>query len=170
MLIDGRSGSGKTELAAAIAVDNPEVQLLGLDDVYPGWDGLLAGSAAVHETVLPEHRWRRWDWAAASFAEWHELDPDRPLIIEGCGALSSANRALAHVGVWVELDTPTRKERAIARDGETFAGHWDEWAAQEETFIARERPRTLADITVAGDAPVDLAFWRSVLSSARVES
>jgi uridine kinase len=169
MLIDGRSGSGKTELAAAIVADNPEMQLVRLDEVYPGWGGLLAGSAAVHEQILTQHRWQQWDWQAGAFADWHEIDPDRPLVVEGCGALSTANRALAHIGVWVELDTASRKRRAIARDGEIYAEHWDEWAAQEDAFIALENPRSLADIEVAGDAPVDLPLWRRVFSSGRVD-
>ena len=69
----------------------------------------------------------------------------RPLIIEGCGALSRANRALADVGIWVELDEATRKRRALARDGEAYAPYWDRWAAQEVAFIAREHPQSLAE-------------------------
>src|SRR5690606_29833513 len=47
VLIDGRSGSGKTTLATALAARLPGTQLVRLDDFYPGWDGLEAGSAHV---------------------------------------------------------------------------------------------------------------------------
>jgi uridine kinase len=154
LLIDGRSGSGKTELASAIARDNPEAELLRLDNVYPGWGGLELGSAHVHRFVLTEHRWQRWDWLTNGLNEWHDLDPSRPLIIEGCGALSAANRSLATYGVWVEFDDVGRKRRALERDGDWFVPHWDEWAAQEEAFIVRERPQRVADLIVQGDAPL----------------
>ena len=153
ILIDGRSGSGKTELAALIAARWPDVQLVRLDDVYPGWDGLEAASRHVAESVLgAQPRWRRWDWAADAPAEWHDLHPNRPIVVEGCGALSRANRRLANLGVWVELDDVRRKERALARDGALYEPHWDRWAAQEDAFLQRERSPELADVAVDGSS------------------
>jgi uridine kinase len=146
ILIDGRSGSGKSDLARAMTAGWPEAQLVRLDDIYPGWDGLEAGSAHVGQYVLSSRpRWQRWDWVTGRPEEWHELDADRPIIVEGCGALSRANRALADWGIWVELDDATRKQRALDRDGEAYAPHWERWAAQELSFIERENPRALAD-------------------------
>ncbi len=147
LLIDGRSGSGKTELATALA-ERIDAQLVRLDDVYPGWDGLEAASKLVRSDILLQHRWQRWDWASGRLAEWHELDPAQPLVVEGSGALSHANRELATLGVWVELDEPTRKARALARDGAMYEPHWDAWAAQEQLFYDRERPDLLADLVV----------------------
>ncbi len=46
VLIDGRSGAGKTTLARDLA-PMLGAQLVSLDDIYPGWAGLEAGSAAV---------------------------------------------------------------------------------------------------------------------------
>ena len=155
IVIDGRSGSGKTELATALAADTG-AQVLRLDSVYPGWGGLAAGSALV-PVILAANRWQRWDWATSRYAEWHELDPVLPLIVEGCGALSRATRVLATYGIWVELDDATRKTRALARDGEAYAPHWDEWAAQELAFIARENPAGLADEIVGGGGGNDAA-------------
>ncbi len=150
VLIDGRSGAGKSTLALKLA---PLIgaQLVSLDDVYPGWDGLAAGSAAVAETVLRDRDpgWRRWDWASERPAEWHPVDPSAPIVIEGCGALSRANRALATFGIWVDVPAAERRRRALEREP-GFAAHWREWAAQERAHIARERPRSLADIVIAG--------------------
>jgi hypothetical protein len=150
VLIDGGSGSGKSTLARALVSAWPEAQLVRLDDVYPGWGGLEAASSIVRERVLATSvpSWNRWDWAAGEWAEAHELDPRRPLVIEGSGSLSRANRARATYGVWVELDAVTRKRRALARDGEAYAPHWDGWAAQELAFFERERPDLLADLIV----------------------
>jgi cytidylate kinase len=147
ILIDGGSGSGKTELAGGVA-SALDAQLVRLDDIYPGWNGLEIASAAVGTDILLAHRWRRWDWATSAAAEWHELDPARSLVVEGSGSLSGANRGLASLGVWVELDEPTRKARALARDGAMYEPHWDAWAAQELRFFDRERPDLLADIVV----------------------
>ncbi|MBX3100847.1 MAG: ATP-binding protein [Salinibacterium sp.] len=149
ILIDGRSGSGKTELALELVAQVPGAQLVRLDDIYPGWDGLDAASAAV-PGILSSRRWRRWDWSTAKLAEWNSLDPDRPLIVEGVGALSRASRDLADRALWVELDGATRKDRALARD-DYFAAHWDRWAEHEDRFIARENPRVLADTIVDGN-------------------
>ena len=149
VLIDGRSGSGKTELGLAVSLELG-AQIIRLDDLYPGWDGLERGSAAVATDVLGAHRWRRWDWAASAFAEEHLVDLALPLVIEGSGSLSRANRALATLGVWVELDAARRKQRALARDGELYAPHWDDWASQEQRFYDRERPDLLADLLVDG--------------------
>ena len=151
VLIDGGSGSGKTTLAAALA-PALAAQLVRLEDFYPGWEGLESASAAVWRDVLaPESPgWRRWDWTTGSAAEWHPLDATLPLVIEGSGCLSRANRARATFAVWVELDAPSRKERALARDGEAYAPHWDRWAAQESRFARRERPAQLADLVLSG--------------------
>ena len=145
VLLDGRSGSGKTTLT-----------LIRLEDIYPGWGGLEAASEHLRNHVLEpraaggEARWQRWDWTTDAPAEWHEIDPSLPLLIEGCGALSRPSRALASFALWVELDPQTRKRRALARDGEAYRPHWDRWAAQEQTFIEREHPTMLADIVVDG--------------------
>ena len=153
VLLDGGSGSGKSTLATALVAAWPgDVSLVRLDDVYPGWDGLDAASEHVREHALtgPHPRWRRWDWRAERPGEWHDIDPAAPLIVEGCGSLSRANRALATLGVWLELDAAERKRRALARDGDLYAPYWDRWARQERRFAEREHPRELADVVLAG--------------------
>lgn len=152
VLIDGRSGSGKSELALAMVEQTPRLQLVRMDDVYPGWGGLEAGSRHIHDFVVSAsiRRWQRWDWMENRPAEWHMLDPARPVLIEGCGALSRANRALAAYAIWVELDEDARRRRVRERDGESWSEHWDAWAAQEQAFITRENPRSLADTVIHG--------------------
>jgi gluconate kinase len=147
VLVDGGSGAGKTTLATALA-PLLDAQLVSLDDLYPGWDGLAVGSAAVADSVLRERDpgWRRWDWYDEAWAEWHPVDPVRPIVIEGCGALTRAARDRASLGVWIELDAAERRRRALARDGEVFAPHWDRWARQEAQLRAREDPAALADV------------------------
>lgn len=163
LLIDGRSGSGKSELASALA---DVAQVVRLDGLYPGWGGLEAGSAAV-PGIIRSREYQRWDWVAGAPAEWVQLDAG-PLVIEGCGALSAANRDLSDFGLWVDYPTLGRRERALAREP-AYAPHWDEWAAQEQLFIDRENPAALADAIVDGtDVTVGLESWRAMLTRARV--
>jgi gluconate kinase len=150
VLIDGHSGSGKTTLADQLA-DRLKALHISLDDMYPGWGGLEVGSAMVRGVLDPEEPgYRRWDWNTNQPAEWRRLPSDRDLVIEGSGAMSHANRALATFGIWVRLDQQERKRRALARDGADIHQHWDRWTAQEQAFFARERPDTLADAIMDG--------------------
>ncbi|MBX9473035.1 ATP-binding protein [Microcella sp.] len=154
-LIDGRSGSGKTTYATELA-RSTGAQLLSLDDVYPGWDGLEAGEAHVLRHVLralatgQPARWRSWNWADARPGSWHDLDPMCPLVVEGCGAISPAARALADHAVYLELPDDERRRRAIARDGEQFARNWQRWARQEEWHARLHDPRGTADEVIDG--------------------
>lgn len=153
VLIDGRSGAGKTSLAALVAARWPlsgRAQLIALDSLYPGWDGLEAGVERALEWVLRPHgrgmlgTWQRWDWEQQTEAESHAVDPALGLIVEGSGILTPATAALGDIRIWVESDESARKTRALARDGETYRPHWDRWAAQERRHVERDDPRALA--------------------------
>jgi gluconate kinase len=148
VLVDGRSGTGKTTLGRALA-QQLGAQLVHLDDVYPGWDGLQAAADAVVRDVLGSPSgYRRWDWTTASPADWVPLDPDAPIVVEGCGALSRASAPLATLRVWLTADGSERKRRALDRDGEVFAREWERWARQEEAFMDAEDPERLADVVL----------------------
>lgn len=150
VLVDGGAGAGKTTLAQAVAAHWPgsrPLQVVGLDELYPGWDGLASGAAAV-PAVVSGTGFRTWDWEAGRPGGRRALDPSAPLLVEGCGALTPASRRLAGLAVWLDLDEPTRKQRALARDGEVFAAHWDEWAAQEAAHWRADHPRELADLVL----------------------
>lgn len=147
LLIDGRSGAGKTVLATRLA-ETTGAALVSLDDVYPGWDGLAAGAAQVPQ-ILREGRWTSWDWANGRPGGPASVSLAGPVIVEGCGAISRASRALADHAWWLEFgDDAERRRRALARSGAGYAPHWDAWAAQEEAFAAREGSRALATLTL----------------------
>jgi uridine kinase len=149
VLVDGRSGAGKSEWAKGHQA-NTGFTLLSLDDFYPGWDGLDAG----HWRVLRQgiEPWARreeamlplWDWKAMAPGGFVQVDPTRGLIIEGCGAVSRFTVAYATDTYWVEADRAERKRRALERDGEMFAPHWERWALQEDRFYGLHRSMELA--------------------------
>lgn len=158
VLIDGRSGAGKSSLAARLVASWPlrgRVQLVALDSLYPGWDGLADGAETARELILTPHArglmgvWQRWDWDADSYAEAHAVNPSLPLIVEGSGILTPANARLADVRVWLESPERSRKQRALARDGDTYRPHWTRWAEQEERHLERDAPVAHATIAVA---------------------
>lgn len=150
ILIDGGAGSGKTTLAQEIAADWPgKIELVSLDELYPGWQGLARGSAEVLR-VIRGSGFTTWDWAHGRPGPRRSLNRSLPLVIEGCGAITEANRALAGLALWVELDEQLRRRRALARDGAVFASHWDEWAAQEISHWQEHRPWLLADLVLPG--------------------
>ena len=152
ILIDGRSGAGKTTLAASLAQHlasylNCPVQLVSLDDCYPGWGGLAAGAATVPDMLSPDPGYRRYDWAVGHLAEWVPLDPAAPIIIEGSGALTPASAELASLRIWLDAPEPIRRQAVEDRDGPT-EDWWQLWATQEETHITTNNPEQLADVSI----------------------
>ena len=156
--IDGRSGSGKTELGTAVAaaLGCPVVHL---DALYPGWDGLQAGVDLLTTHVLePLGRgerpaYPRWDWVRDRPGRTVGVDAGDLLVVEGCGALVPPAAAFAAVRVWLDAPDDLRKERALSRDGDTYAPHWDRWAAQEDAVYAAARPMDSADLVLATGQP-----------------
>lgn len=149
--IDGRSGSGKTDLADALAA-RLGWPLLHLDDLYPGWEGLARAPRILAEEVLLPLRAGddasvpTWDWAAGRPGPRVRLPWTPHLLVEGCGAGADPAGALLDLLVWLEAPADLRRDRALARDGETFAPHWQEWSEQEERVLAGVRER--ADLVV----------------------
>jgi hypothetical protein len=158
VLIDGRSGAGKTSLSRRLVGRWPHrgrVQLVALDSLYPGWDGLEEGVEYARSSILVPHArglvgvWQRWDWDRNERAEAHAVDPSLPLIVEGSGLLTPSTARLGDVRVWVEAPEAIRKERGIARDGDSYRPHWDRWAAQEDAHVRRDEPSRHASLVVA---------------------
>ena len=130
--IDGYSGSGKSTLAAALARLVSDWQVLHLDDWYPGWDGLVEG-AHIARRIAADLRGGRassyeaWDWENGTTGATTRV-PLVPTIIEGCGAIE----AEANLSVWIaDPGEDERRSRALARDGQTYAPHWQRWADQD---------------------------------------
>ena len=130
--IDGYSGSGKSTLAAALDQLVNGWQVLHLDDWYPGWDGLAAG-ADIARRIAADLRagrassYEAWDWENGTTGATIRV-PLAPTIIEGCGAIE----AEADLAVWIaDPGEEERRTRALARDGQTYAPHWQRWADQD---------------------------------------
>ena len=118
LAVDGRSGVGKTSLAAGLraALGAPVV---ALEELYGGWDGLERGIdllvAAVLEPLSAGRAARvpRYDWIAAAWDTPWVLEPPGLLIVEGVGAGARRAADYASVLVWMEAPESVRKKRAL---------------------------------------------------------
>ncbi len=167
--VDGPSGSGKTTLARrlyeALSERGHDTQIIHMDDLFPGWDGLSEAVPRLVEWVLTpladrrDGAYRRYDWERGEYAEWHEVPVADWLIVEGvgCGGRAAAGHYAALV--WVEADGRERMRRGIERDGETFAPHWRRWADQEDVVFDREGTRRRADLHSDTTSPPDRAEY-----------
>ncbi len=166
VLIDGRAGSGKSLFASKLAenyfAENRQAaRIVRLDDLYPGWEGLVAGSVYAREKILEpisagkKASWQIWDWDKSSRGAsneagngFREFSGGTALILEGCGALSKASAPLASLTIWIAADDATRRKRFTERDGGRFDEHWGVWAAQEEEFYEAEKSQGLAELVI----------------------
>lgn len=157
--IDGPSGSGKTTYADVVADElarrtGTRPQIVHMDDIYPGWDGLAEAPELAAEWVLRpfsagrDGGFRRWDWAAGERGEHVTVPHAQWLILEGVGSGSAVCREHLGALIWVEADAGVRRARGIARDGEAYRPFWERWASQEQALFTRERTRAHADLMI----------------------
>lgn len=147
--IDGRSGAGKSTLAAQISDLAAERGLttatVHVDVLCPDWDGLPAVPDRLRGLVdqlaaAGTGTYPTWDWIARTAGPDAAVPPADLVIIEGVTASDQAWADRRSTTVWVEAPAELRKERAIARDGASFAAHWDAWAAAEDRYFQDHPP------------------------------
>lgn len=153
--VDGPAGSGKTTLAGRLGGELG-AQVLHVDDLLEGWGGLEGMWPRLQEWVLEPlaagrpGRYRRYDWSAGEFAEWHDVPLADVLVLEGCGSARRAVDGLAVLRVWVEASPEVRLARGLARDGEAMRPQWLTWMRDEAAHFAVEETRARADVRVDG--------------------
>ncbi|HEY8702966.1 MAG TPA: chorismate-binding protein [Arthrobacter sp.] len=167
--IDGRSGAGKTTLAIELAArlrTHHKVSLFHLEDIYPGWNGLTAGIERYVSTVLKPlssgepATWTSWDWTKHYDGDTRVTMPAEIVIVEGVGAAAEEARPLLTAVIWADSPEELRRTRAMNRDGGTYEPFWDQWAGQEDAWLAGDDVPRQADIRVLnradGSAPADV--------------
>lgn len=156
---DGRSGAGKSQLAAALAAYVSEAghspAIIEVEDYCPGWTGLEQAVDRVgtfaQALAEGEHPWAStWDWTAEN---WNAASPVVPpdcdtVIIAGCGAGARAISAHADLNLWIEAPADVRRARVAARDPYDWSAYWETWAAQEDALLAAWDARANADFVL----------------------
>jgi hypothetical protein len=163
LVVDGRSSSGKTTLAARMRDTVAGSVVVHTDDIAWrhsrfGWADLL-----IDGILMPVCQGRQGRAAAFRPPQWAE--PGREgsievpagcplLIIEGVGAGRREASHLIDALVWVQSDERETERRNIARVGQAGGSqtvwHHREWMAEEIPFIAGQRPWERADLVIAG--------------------
>lgn len=156
VLIDGPAGSGKTTLSADLSALLGGAPVVHMDDLYPGWSGLLAGIDRLDAEILTplaagrSAAYRRYDWDLARLAESHDVPPAPVLIVEGCGCGARRFAALTTLLIWVEADDDERLARGLARDGLQSRPHWLRWMTAERELYRTAGTDVRADVRLDG--------------------
>jgi uridine kinase len=153
--VDGPSGAGKSTLAAALGVALG-AQVVRVDDLIPGWQGLSAAAGILRRDVLEplargqDGAYRRYDWDRGEYAEWCPVPAAPYLVVEGCASGARELAPYLSLLVWVDAPLELRFARGMERDGETFRPHWEQWEADSQALFAREGTAARADVRVDG--------------------
>lgn len=164
LAIDGRSGGGKSTLAARLASTLAGAVVIAADDF--AWNApMFAWADLVREGLLRplaagrDARYRPPAWDEHGRSGEIVASVHAPLVIvEGVG---SACRALADsfdAVIWVQSDFAEAERRGLARDitsgvngdATQSVAFWHAWMADELAFHADERPWERADAIIAG--------------------
>ena len=160
LAVDGRSSSGKTTLAARIQAAVAGSAVVHTDDIAWwhsrfGWAGLL-----IDGILMPVHRgepvaFRPPSWAEHGRGGSIDVLASCPLlIVEGVGAGRREATHLVDALIWVQSDEREAERRSLARVGQPGGSPTVRdlrgWMAEEEPFLADQRPWERADLIVAG--------------------
>ena len=158
MAINGHSSSGKSSLSRRLAETLPDCSVLHTDDL--AWHhGVFSWDELLISDVLPALRtgralqYRPPGWISRGREGAISIENDRNfVIIEGVGSSQESVRPELDVIIWVETPQSVRESRDAARvaAGEISASSYANWMAEENAYMAAERPWEHADLIVDG--------------------
>lgn len=149
--IDGRSGAGKTTLAAhlrAALKDRVGTVSIEVESLCQGWDDLhsaVARARALVPTLGEEQVYGQWDWESEQWRPVHH-NPAPLTFLVGCGA----GQIDADFAIWVEAPPQLRRSRVARRDPYDWSEHWDTWERQETELLRHRDARECADLVISG--------------------
>jgi len=158
LAVDGRSGSGKTTVAERIVARVPGAAIVHTDDVA-WYHAMFDWADPIADGVLAPLRrgeavaFRPPPWDARGRPGAVTVPAGRPLVVvEGVGIARRGLAPFFDASVWVQADRTVAWARGLARDGGDPAqeAFWHEWEAEEQPFLAADRPWERADVVVDG--------------------
>ncbi|OLT45403.1 hypothetical protein BJF85_19310 [Saccharomonospora sp. CUA-673] len=166
LAIDGRSGAGKTRLAAEIVdvltARHVDTALVSTDD-FATWDEPVSWWPRLATGVLTPlaagrpGRYRRTEWAPDGrphLGAWVDVPVPDVLVLEGVSAGRRSVRDVVSLLCWLEVGDPrVRLERAVARDGEWSRPHLRRWQRFESGWFAVDEPWKAAHLSYSAERP-----------------
>jgi uridine kinase len=155
--IDGCGGAGKSTVAAGLAAALGGCPILHTDD-FASWEQPLDWwPRMLLEAIQPlargePARFRRHDWTANRLGDELIVDPAPIVLVEGVSASRIEWAHLLSFVIWVAAPRELRLRRGLDRDGEGALPQWENWMADEDAYVARDRPDTRADVVVDGSS------------------
>jgi uridine kinase len=156
--IDGPAGSGKSTLAKDLYLyfsAKREVNLLGLDDIYDGWENALGEKLTKDlEKIAQAHANKTsisvpiFDWTTSSYGTVREIKPREIMIIEGVGSAQEVTRAHNAITIWMDIDPERGVQRVLERDGHHIASHMKAWQVIQSEHFAHSGAKESADFII----------------------
>lgn len=168
--LDGRSGVGKSTLAAAVAATLPSTAVIKGDEFYAGgaqeeWDARSAEEKVslaidwrrqleVLDTLGrgESARWYCYDWEAfdGRLVDDATITPAADVIVLE-GAYSCRPELAAHLDLTVllRMNSDTRLQRLLERDGQAYRDDWlARWTEAEDHYFSLVRPADSFDLVL----------------------
>jgi uridine kinase len=165
--VDGCGGAGKSTFAAKLgaALHAPVVST----DEFASWSHPLDWYPRVVEELLrplSEGRpaiYRRSEWGGGESIV-ATVEPTPTLVLEGVSSSRRAFDDFLAYRIWILTDPRIRLQRGLERDGVAMREQWLEWMANEDAYVAEERPQERADLVISGtDSGPDVAVLRGTI-------
>lgn len=156
LAIDGRSGAGKSSLAALLASVYDGALVVHMDDFFlqrhqrtaqrlqtPG--GNVDHERFLEEVLLPMRRgeafwYRPFDCGRMEIGEGMRLLPGRLCIVEGSYSLHPSLASAVDLRVALRIDAAAQRARILARNGEQMLARFTEmWIPLEEQYFSATR-------------------------------
>lgn len=171
LALDGRSGTGKSTLARALA-QALDGDVVVADDFWVGgedaeWaarsprervDGAIDWRRLRREVLEPLHAgrpatWHPFDWKAhrGLSATTIEVQPGQLVVLDGAYSARRELSDLVDLAVLVEAPEQERRARLLRREGAEFISRWHLlWDDAEDHYFEEVRPRQSFDLVVEG--------------------
>jgi len=165
--VDGHGGAGKTTFAKRLAAELGGAPILQTDD-FASWENPLNWWPDLLEKALkplaagkPAH-FTPTNWGGPE-KEPLVIQPVDFIILEGVSASRETFRPYLTYSIWIDAPRDVRLSRGLARDLEVRVSqglepnddearaNWERWMAEEDDYIAREKPQEHADQIIPGD-------------------
>ena len=164
LALDGRCGSGKTTMAAALAEQFPDSIVLHTDDFYlppadrvPGWEQTPCANmdlARLRDEVLAPARagkpvlYRAYSCRKGAYQPAQELAAQPLVILDGSYSHHPLLTGYETLRVFVTCSKDEQVRRLQEREGERYANFAARWIPLEEGYFAKYQIAENADFVV----------------------